>query len=80
MLFDKLQHYREAQECCSRHFRNALLCKKHDHGQQQASCAVDALAEIYYHGVYPNDSQAKNMWGKHSDREAEADKLVRASH
>ena len=39
------------------------MCRKHNHGQQQASCAVDALAEIYYHGVYPNDPQARISGG-----------------
>lgn len=41
------------------HFRNALKCKQHDHGVLKASCGVDALAEVYYYGVYQFDPECQ---------------------
>ena len=58
-----MQHCKIAQTRSLMHFRNAFLCKRHNHGQQSASCGVDALAELYYHGVYPNDSQPRICGG-----------------
>ena len=35
------------------HFINGLKCSNHDHG---ASCAVDALLELFYYGIYKHDA------------------------
>lgn len=39
------------------YFQNGLLCNKHKHG---ASCAIDALLELYFYGVYLHDSSSNS--------------------
>ena len=37
------------------YFKNAIVCKKHNHSALKAYCGVDALADMYFYGVFPFD-------------------------
>ena len=55
------------------HFINGLKCQLHDHG---ASCAVDALLELFYFGIYQFD---RNLIHTCGDSQTLLSKLIDAS-